>query len=201
MTQPQTIDYTYLILPVFGIRQCCDDNTQKDSGLSDHKPFIRKADRPKTTAQLLGPENLGLLRLIHFWPATITKEWISGCLEDEYDRPGSDIPMLSRSPAIQRQCKEEKKDKRRRRELKKFLKEEKKSRRVVYSDHMTSDKWRFFRDQVISERGGMCERCGKRGHAPMNVHHLTYARLGQELPDDVKVYCLPCHKLMHPGWE
>ncbi len=83
--------------------------------------------------------------------------------------------------------------------LKKFLAEESKSLGQTYKAYLKSDKWDFFRRKIIAERGAMCERCGELS-PHLNVHHLTYVRLGNELPDDVKVYCLPCHKLMHPGW-
>jgi 5-methylcytosine-specific restriction endonuclease McrA len=41
-----------------------------------------------------------------------------------------------------------------------------------------------------------CERCGK--FKPVDLHHLTYARLGHEEDGDLKLYCRDCHNLMHP---
>ena len=40
-----------------------------------------------------------------------------------------------------------------------------------------------------------CETCGiedSRAY-PLEVHHLSYDRLGGELPADLKVVCRPCH--------
>jgi hypothetical protein len=88
----------------------------------------------------------------------------------------------------------------RRKALKRFLAAESKSLGQTYRDYLKSDKWKYFRDAIIIERGSMCERCGK-SSCYLNVHHLSYVRLGNELPEDVKVYCLPCHKAMHPGWD
>ena len=48
-----------------------------------------------------------------------------------------------------------------------------------------------------------CEECGKasaRGWV-LQVHHLTYAHLGNEIEhlDDLKLLCVPCHSFEHPG--
>lgn len=67
---------------------------------------------------------------------------------------------------------------------------------LEYSQYIASDRWRKFRARVIRERGSMCERCGKVGS--VQAHHISYARLGREKPEDVKLYCKPCHDLMHP---
>jgi hypothetical protein len=41
-----------------------------------------------------------------------------------------------------------------------------------------------------------CERCGSPGDArSLEVHHLTYERLGRELPEDLMVVCWPCHDI------
>jgi hypothetical protein len=39
--------------------------------------------------------------------------------------------------------------------------------------------------------------CGARGGAGLNLHHLTYARLGDEHLDDLLPACAPCHKIIH----
>lgn len=190
MTQSQSLDYRIFFFPPSEIYQPLPQE--------DHMPFIRKADRRPSAVDRIGRENKGLLRLIH--PHTEKKRvlWNPGSMEDDFDRPGSGLSLCSRSEAS-KQGKIEKKFKRK---LKAFLRDEKKSKRIVHAEYMSSDKWRFFRKQIILDRGCMCERCGKSEHQSlMHVHHLTYARLGHELPDDVKLYCVGCHKLMHPGWE
>jgi hypothetical protein len=34
-----------------------------------------------------------------------------------------------------------------------------------------------------------------------HLHHLTYQRQGNELPEDVQLICLPCHSAAHHGKE
>ncbi len=44
---------------------------------------------------------------------------------------------------------------------------------------------------ALQRAGRKCQECGyKKGLA---VHHLTYARLGREDPEDLRVLCKPCH--------
>jgi hypothetical protein len=33
----------------------------------------------------------------------------------------------------------------------------------------------------------------------VEVHHLTYERLGAELPGDLEAVCAPCHRAAHAG--
>lgn len=121
------------------------------------------------------------------------------------------VPRKERSEESIRQSKEAKRrshEKRQRRYLAKradllreFLAgETKKGIAETYKKYIDSPQWKFFRDSIIRQRGTMCERCGK-DRPPLNVHHISYVRLGNELPEDVKVYCLPCHRMIHPGWE
>lgn len=64
-----------------------------------------------------------------------------------------------------------------------------------YLQHLASEKWAAFRDRIIEDRGAKCERCGLRGS--VQVHHKTYRRLGNEKPEDVSLYCKPCHAFIH----
>jgi hypothetical protein len=71
-------------------------------------------------------------------------------------------------------------------------------RKQQYNQYMKSDEWREFRKRIIRERGHACERCGQtRGE--MHLHHLTYVRFMRELPQDVQLVCLACHKKEHPS--
>src|SRR5678816_2828459 len=65
-----------------------------------------------------------------------------------------------------------------------------------YMNHLRSQKWRLFKVNILAERGTMCERCGKFGKQ-LELHHINYARMGHELPEDVKLYCRDCHTDMH----
>lgn len=67
---------------------------------------------------------------------------------------------------------------------------------ALYSHYLKSAAWLEFRASVIKERGRRCERCGQKSGV-MQVHHLTYDRVGHELPMDVVILCVPCHEDAH----
>lgn len=64
-----------------------------------------------------------------------------------------------------------------------------------YHSYLKSDKWKQVRTRLMQKRGCKCEVCGI-GHR-LQVHHLTYARLGNELDSDLKVLCWACHEREH----
>lgn len=66
----------------------------------------------------------------------------------------------------------------------------------VYAIHMKSCRWKSFKRRLKRDRGTACERCGKTG-VTVQVHHKTYERLGCELPDDVEILCVECHRANH----
>lgn len=66
--------------------------------------------------------------------------------------------------------------------------------RERYDDVMNSFRWKALRVRLIRERGCKCERCGKKRDA-LQLHHLTYERLGCELDTDLKVVCVACHEI------
>ena len=41
-----------------------------------------------------------------------------------------------------------------------------------------------------------CQDCG-RTDRPLDVHHLSYKRLGHERPEDLRVLCRECHNKRH----
>lgn len=65
-----------------------------------------------------------------------------------------------------------------------------------YAVYLRSDHWRVFRINILAKRGAICESC-RRGGIPVQLHHLTYARLGSECDGDVRVLCDVCHKKQH----
>jgi hypothetical protein len=67
-----------------------------------------------------------------------------------------------------------------------------------YTAYINSDYWREKRRGVLLARGRKCERCSKTTGV-IHVHHLTYQRLGRELPEDLKVLCEACHYWIHNG--
>jgi 5-methylcytosine-specific restriction endonuclease McrA len=64
-----------------------------------------------------------------------------------------------------------------------------------YDAYMRSHQWRARRLSVIRRCRGICERCKR---LPVSsVHHLTYARFGNELLEDLLGVCVKCHRTLH----
>jgi 5-methylcytosine-specific restriction endonuclease McrA len=115
---------------------------------------------------------------------------------DEYDRlPADDF-------LCQRQMKMPRLPRRKMRQLKRLIATQQTGKVATsqwwndYHQYMASEAWQRLRERLIRERGPNCERCGKFGD--VDLHHLTYVRLRHELDEDLKLYCRPCHNLMHP---
>jgi hypothetical protein len=67
-------------------------------------------------------------------------------------------------------------------------------RSMSYEDYLQTEFWRITRKQILGKRP-FCERCGTRER--LQVHHLTYERLGVELDEDLEVLCRRCHATEH----
>lgn len=63
-----------------------------------------------------------------------------------------------------------------------------------YKTHLNSPEWATTRSQKLEEADYECQRCGDSG-VPLEVHHLTYDRLGHEWLEDLLVVCHECHEL------
>lgn len=68
------------------------------------------------------------------------------------------------------------------------------NRAVNYREYLRSDRWKATRLWALERAHYQCEMCGARA---VNVHHLTYARLGHEHPNDLVSLCRPCHQEEH----
>jgi hypothetical protein len=67
-------------------------------------------------------------------------------------------------------------------------------RRAWYRNvYLRSPHWRARRARAIALAAGRCERCGKPGR--LEVHHLTYKRLGRERDRDLRALCHRCHQI------
>jgi len=64
-----------------------------------------------------------------------------------------------------------------------------------YKDYLQSQHWQKKRKEAIAESGGRCMICG--GTYNLEVHHITYERLGNELTFDLACLCHECHKAVH----
>lgn len=63
-----------------------------------------------------------------------------------------------------------------------------------YNRYINSREWKVIRLQVLARDRYRCTRC-KRARAS-HVHHLTYTRFKQELPEDLTSLCFRCHQLI-----
>lgn len=68
-------------------------------------------------------------------------------------------------------------------------------RALPYDEYLKTDHWQQVRQEAHKRDGGRCRVCNSPEN--LNVHHRTYERLGEELPDDVTTLCQPCHEMFH----
>lgn len=69
-----------------------------------------------------------------------------------------------------------------------------------YRQFLQSAAWRAIRTAAYKRANYKCERCGNPGsrEAVLNCHHKNYERVGgNELPEDLEVWCRPCHMTHH----
>lgn len=68
-------------------------------------------------------------------------------------------------------------------------------RSLPYRQYLRSTHWRIIRTEAVKLAENRCSVCGSDSN--LNVHHLTYERLGQELQSDLQVLCYGCHQRVH----
>ena len=81
-----------------------------------------------------------------------------------------------------------------------------------YYKYLHTEAWRNKKKQVIersrkkipeylicSAKFGVCEKCGFIAYRPyqLELHHLTYERLGNESLEDLILLCRRCHQQEH----
>lgn len=64
-----------------------------------------------------------------------------------------------------------------------------------YNKYLASSAWRKRRKRLIADVAGCCQRCGKIRKS-LEIHHLIYDRIGNELDADLMVVCSACHKAL-----
>ena len=65
--------------------------------------------------------------------------------------------------------------------------------RAIYEARMRRADWReYHRLRILNRANGFCEACGKKTRC-LDIHHLTYERLGHERDEDLQAVCRPCH--------
>lgn len=66
---------------------------------------------------------------------------------------------------------------------------------VWYDNYLRSATWLAIREKVLQRCRGRCEGCGH-GRA-RQVHHLTYAHVGDEFLFELVGVCEDCHERLH----
>ena len=74
--------------------------------------------------------------------------------------------------------------------------EPQKSYRERYHEYLKSDQWKELRLAKLIDSGDRCQLCNS-PKQPLNVHHRTYDRVFNELPEDLIVLCGDCHSKFH----
>jgi len=70
-------------------------------------------------------------------------------------------------------------------------------RSLSYPEYLQSAHWARMRSIARYRAGWQCQRCGNEEGRRLDVHHLTYERLGCEEDTDLIVLCSLCHALEH----
>ena len=65
-----------------------------------------------------------------------------------------------------------------------------------YTEYLNSGEWKHLKSLKINNANWKCEGCGESGRI-LEVHHLTYNRIGMELLTDLAVFCKECHNNAH----
>lgn len=70
-----------------------------------------------------------------------------------------------------------------------------------YAEYLCSDEWLALRQRVLKRDRHRCTISGKssRPDDPLQVHHLTYVRVGREDMDDLITVCRSAHRQLHQG--
>ena len=64
-----------------------------------------------------------------------------------------------------------------------------------YKSYLKSDLWRDKKKNLVKTEIKMCWVCHRKNN--LNVHHLTYDRLGKEDNEDLIYLCSKHHRLLH----
>ena len=68
---------------------------------------------------------------------------------------------------------------------------------MTYYEYLVSPWWTARKAAVIRYRGYRCQRCGLKPSNGLQLHHRTYVRLFRELPEDLELLCVDCHRREH----
>lgn len=68
--------------------------------------------------------------------------------------------------------------------------------REEYMAYMKSPEWKAIRAERLKLDDSTCQHCGA-CYVPLQIHHITYKRLGEERLEDLISLCETCHKKEH----
>lgn len=66
---------------------------------------------------------------------------------------------------------------------------------ALYSVYLDSPAWAEKRTEALALAENLCAECGR--DCDLQVHHMTYARVGDEEQCDLQVLCERCHRERH----
>jgi len=65
---------------------------------------------------------------------------------------------------------------------------------LSYSDYLNSVHWLYLKKKYLNEFK-VCQLC--QDNAKLELHHITYLNVGNELPKDLILLCRSCHQFAH----
>jgi hypothetical protein len=66
---------------------------------------------------------------------------------------------------------------------------------MPYREYLDTEDWAEKRGHAMNRAGYSCQLCSGKG--PLQVHHRTYKRRGDEMASDLIVLCETCHQTFH----
>lgn len=70
---------------------------------------------------------------------------------------------------------------------------------MKYTEYIISREWMLMRGWRLIIDKYKCQRCGRKRE--LEVHHITYERLGRERDEDLVTVCVRCHNDIHYASE
>ncbi len=72
---------------------------------------------------------------------------------------------------------------------------------IDYRGYLKTEEWKMKSSEAKQRASFTCELCGchedELKDAKLEVHHVSYVRLGYEKPEDLVVLCSDCHRKIH----
>lgn len=68
--------------------------------------------------------------------------------------------------------------------------------KLFKADYLKSAKWDTLRKAILKRDSYTCQGCHSTS-VSLEVHHISYIRLGSELPSDLISVCRSCHQAIH----